>query len=347
MGRDRRWVRPLVGVAILGLLGWRFGAGAFVDGLRRIDGWTLLAGATIGVVTTVCGAWRWVLVSRGLGAPLPLRTAIAECYRSQFLNVTLPGGVIGDVRRGVGHGHGSGDVGRGLRSVLWERTAGQVVLAALTVGALLVLPSPLRSSATVEMPSASDGARRARVFGSVGESSSLATSSITVALLCLVVLVALAAVGRRRGLLPGPGLPRRVGSALVRDVRAGVLGRHTWPGVVAASGVVVTGHVATFVVAARSAGVSAPAPRLMPLALIVLVAMSLPLNVAGWGPREGAAAWAFGAAGLGATAGVATAVVYGVMSLVACLPGAVLLVMAGRRRSLGTPTVVAQEAVRV
>lgn len=292
MRRDRRWVRPLVGVAILGLLGWRVGAGPFVDGLRRIDGWTLLAGATIGVVTTVCGAWRWVLVSRGLGAPLPLRTAVAECYRSQFLNVTLPGGVIGDVRRGVGHGHGSGDVGRGLRSVLWERTAGQVVLAALTVGALLVLPSPLRSSATVEMPSASDGAGRAVVFGSVGGSSSLATISITVVLLCLV-LAALAAVGRRRGLLPGRGRPGRIGSALVRDVRAGVLGRHTWPGVVAASGVVVTGHVATFVVAARSAGVSAPAPRLLPLALIVLVAMSLPLNVAGWGPREGAAAWAF------------------------------------------------------
>ncbi|MGJ3561879.1 hypothetical protein ACR6C2_41015 [Streptomyces sp. INA 01156] len=28
--------------------------------------------------------------------------------------------------------------------------------------------------------------------------------------------------------------------------------------------------------------------------------MALPLNVGGWGPREGVAAWAFGAAGLGA-----------------------------------------------
>jgi uncharacterized membrane protein YbhN (UPF0104 family) len=346
MRRDRRWVRPLVGVAILGLLGWRFGAAPFVDALRRVDGWTLLAAAAIGVVTTVGGAWRWVLVSRGLGAELPLRTAVAECYRSQFLNVTLPGGVVGDVRRGVGHGHGSGDVGRGLRSVLWERTAGQVVLAALTVGALLVLPSPLRPAGAAEVAAPAVGASPSFV-PAVDGSSSLATTSTAVLLGCLLALVAVAIAYRRWERLSALNLASRLGSALGRDVRAGVLGRHTWPGVVGVSGVVVTGHVATFVVAARSAGVSASTVRLLPLALLVLVAMSLPLNVAGWGPREGAAAWAFGAAGLGASAGVGTAVVYGVMSLVACLPGAVLLLMSRRAGALHAPTIAQQEAARV
>jgi glycosyltransferase 2 family protein len=56
-----------------------------------------------------------------------------------------------------------------------------------------------------------------------------------------------------------------------------------------------------------------------------MLAMVLP-SVAGWGPREGATAWAFAAAGLGAELGVATAVVYGVMVLVASLPGALVLV---------------------
>ena len=55
-----------------------------------------------------------------------------------------------------------------------------------------------------------------------------------------------------------------------------------------------------------------------------MLAIVLP-SVAGWGPREGATAWAFGAAGLGADLGVATAVVYGVMSLVASAPGALVL----------------------
>jgi hypothetical protein len=71
---------------------------------------------------------------------------------------------------------------------------------------------------------------------------------------------------------------------------------------------------------------------MIPIALLVMVAMVLP-NVGGWGPREGVTAWAFGAAGLGAQRGVATAVVYGVMVFVASLPGAAVLLLAWFRRS--------------
>ena len=93
------------------------------------------------------------------------------------------------------------------------------------------------------------------------------------------------------------------------------------------------GQVLTFLVAARAAGVTAPTGTVVPLALLALVAMSVPLNVAGWGPREGVTAWAFGAAGLGAAQGVSAAVVYGVLVFVACLPGAVVLL--ATRRSPG------------
>jgi len=71
---------------------------------------------------------------------------------------------------------------------------------------------------------------------------------------------------------------------------------------------------------------------MLPLALLVLLAAALP-NVAGWGPREGVTAWAFAAAGMGASLGVATAVVYGVMVFVASLPGAAVLVVAWVRRA--------------
>ena len=69
---------------------------------------------------------------------------------------------------------------------------------------------------------------------------------------------------------------------------------------------------------------TAPPSQMLPLALLVMLAAALP-NVGGWGPREGVTAWAFAAAGLGASLGVATAVVYGVMVLVASLPGAAVL----------------------
>src|SRR5213076_3487246 len=69
------WLRPLGGAAILALLLWRLGSGAFLAGLRLIDGWALAAALGIGLLTTVCCAWRWRLVAEGLGVRLPLRSA--------------------------------------------------------------------------------------------------------------------------------------------------------------------------------------------------------------------------------------------------------------------------------
>src|SRR6185312_10912959 len=129
----------------LAVVVWRLGTGPFADGLRAIDARALAAAAAIVVVTTVSCAWRWTVVARGLGVPLSLPTAVAAYYRSVFLNLTLPGGVAGDVHRGLRHGRDVHDVGRALRAVAWERTAGQFVQAVLTVAVLLVLPSPVRS----------------------------------------------------------------------------------------------------------------------------------------------------------------------------------------------------------
>jgi uncharacterized membrane protein YbhN (UPF0104 family) len=304
MHRDRSWLSPVGGLCIVAFLVWRIGAGPFVDAVRHLDAGSVALASAIALVTTVCGAWRWVLVARGLGAELTLRSAVSESYRSQFLNVTLPGGVLGDVHRGVRHGRDGGDLGRGLRSVVWERSAGQVVLAVVTGIVLLVVPvtSEMRSGTGVLV---------------------LSVAAVLLGAALVVVLV------RSRIHRPDSRVVRVV-RAVSADLGAGVLGRRTWPGVLGSSTAVVVGHAATFVVAARAAGVTAPTTRLLPLALVVLVAMSLPLNVAGWGPREGAAAWAFGAAGLGAAAGVGTAVVYGVMVLVSSLPGAVVLAL-GRR----------------
>ena len=82
---------------------------------------------------------------------------------------------------------------------------------------------------------------------------------------------------------------------------------------------------------------------MLPLALLVLLAAVLP-NIGGWGPREGVTAWAFAAAGLGASRGVATAVVYGVMVFAATPAG-----RRGPRGRLGAPHpvgAVARAAIR-
>lgn len=95
-------------------------------------------------------------------------------------------------------------------------------------------------------------------------------------------------------------------------------------GVAASSVVALAGLTVMFLVAASATGTS---PSLA-VVLLVLLAAAVPLNVGGWGPREGAAAWVFAAAGLGAAHGLAASVAYGVMALVATLPGLLVLVAA-------------------
>jgi uncharacterized membrane protein YbhN (UPF0104 family) len=111
------------------------------------------------------------------------------------------------------------------------------------------------------------------------------------------------------------------------------------PAVVGLSVLALGCYLAMFVVAARAAGSAAPVAELLPMLVLALLAMSLPLNIGGWGPREAAAAVGFGAVGLSAAQGLATAVVYGVLGLVACLPGAAVLgLRAARRRTApGSP----------
>ncbi|MGC0386366.1 uncharacterized membrane protein YbhN (UPF0104 family) [Streptomyces sp. SAI-129] len=292
----RTHLGTLAGTVVLAVLLWRLGTGAFLDGLGRIDGATVLAALGIGLVTTVFSAWRWALVARGLRIRLPFAAAVADYYRALFLNAALPGGVLGDVHRALRHGRGAGDLGRGVRAVVLERAAGQLALTAVGVVVLLTMPSPV-----------------------LGEARRFAPPAGLALLGALAVALALRM--NRTPVRRGRALRAALGAA-----RAGLLSRRTLPGVALSSVVVLAGHLVMFVLAARVAGSAASVAQLTPLAVLALLAMGLPLNVGGWGPREGVTAWAFGAAGLGAGTGLGTAVVYGVLSLVASLPGAVVLV---------------------
>jgi glycosyltransferase 2 family protein len=299
--RRRAWAeaRLLGGVLILAVVIWRLGLGPFLDGLRGLGPGTLLAAIAIGALTTVCSAWRWRVVAAALGHGLPLPGATAAYYRSQFLNCALPGGVVGDVHRGLQHGIEVCDLGRGLRAVVWERVAGQVVQASIALAVLLTLPSPVRAA----MPAVVTA-------GAVAAGFLLLTGRSVV----------------RHGPARLAGAVRTAGV----EARSVLLQPAAVRPVLVTSLLVVGGHLGMFLLACRAAGVHGTPQQLLPLALLVLLAAAVPLNVGGWGPREGAAAWVFAATEWGAGAGAAVATAFGVLTLVAVLPGAVVL-LAGRR----------------
>jgi glycosyltransferase 2 family protein len=294
--RGWAWARLLAGVVVLGALLLRFGTGPFADAWR-VTTWPAVAVAVVlTAVATLTSAWRWRVVSRSLGLPLTVRESVVAYYRSQFLNSVLPGGIVGDAHRAVRHGRAAGELGTGVRATAWDRVGGQAVQVTLAVLAVVLLPSPWRGSVT----------------GAVG------------ALVLLGALGAAWLVVRRRS----ERWPSRDLRALLR------------PGVllplVVASCLTAAAHLAVFAVAVQAVGVHPSPPVLVTTGLVVMVGSAVPLSVAGWGPREGVTAWAFGMVGLGAAAGLTASVVYGVLAAVATLPGVVVLttdVLARRRTS--------------
>jgi uncharacterized membrane protein YbhN (UPF0104 family) len=286
------WLKLVVGAGIIGGLFWQLGTQSFVDGLRVISVGEIFAALGIGLATTVLSAWRWCLVARRLGLRLSLPRAVLDYYRALFLNAVLPAGVLGDVQRAVQHGQQEGDVGRGVRAVVLERIAGQAVVVVAGVAVLLAVPS-------LGLP-----------------------RDIILIVLGVVAVLAIAFIAARRWVRGNTGLSRTMD-----DIRAGLLARDAWPGITLLSAAALAGHITLFVVAAHAAGSTAPIAQLVPLMVLSLLAMGLPVNIGGWGPREGVAAVVFGAAGLGAAQGLTTAVVYGVLALVASLPGAGVLLL--------------------
>jgi len=297
-------LRLAVGVAVLWFLVRQLGAAPFKDGLRAVTWPAVVAAATLTALTTVCSAWRWRVVARALGVDIGLPGAVCAYYRSLFLNSVLPGGVLGDVNRAVTHGRQAGDVARGLRAVGWERLWGQVVQAVVTVVVLLTLPSPVRPALPYVL---------AGVAGMAG-------------------CAALAVRGAARR---GRSRLTRAARAVSADLRHGLLAPGVWPQATLASVLVVAGHTATFVIAARVAGCTAPLGELVALLMVVQTVVVIPLSIGGWGLREGAAAWVFAAAGLGAATGVTVATLYAVLMLIAVAPGAGLLLGDAVRRRRG------------
>ena len=263
---------------------------------------SVLAALGLGLLTTVASAARWCLVARGLGLRLPLAAAVSDCYRALFLNSVLPAGVLGDVHRAVGYGRQIGDVGRGVRVVALERVTGQLAIIVVGLGgAGRVAAGPARDPAagpraarpSCSRPSPCSPPRSlwaARAPRAARIRGALRSARRRRALRCPVpvdVAGPAGAVGGRAGRLPRPVRRRRPGRRHAGDACSSCFRCWCW---------------ACLRWRCRST------------------------SEAGARARRSTAV-AFGAVGLGAAQGLTTAVVYGVLGLIACLPGAVVLLL--------------------
>ncbi|OAZ98673.1 hypothetical protein ADS46_15435 [Halomonas sp. G11] len=302
------WLRRVVvSGLLLGAVALWVDPRAIVAQVQRFSlGWVLLA-LLISVGQVALSAWRWQLTARLIQVPMRFGYALREYYLALLVNQLLPGGVLGDAGRAHRHASQSASRGRAWRAVIIERVSGQVAMGLLTLVALAL--SPLWHAALGWS-----------VWLSIGVAGALCVGGIS-------ALVGLA----RKGSVNLPGWCLSVG----RDIQRGLLTAGVWPLQLLSSLTIVLSYGLVMVCAARAIGVELPVSSLLALAPVVLLAMLVPLSVAGWGVREGAAAGVWMWVGLPVAQGVAVSLAYGVVVLLASLPG--LWVAIGRRHAALPP----------
>jgi uncharacterized membrane protein YbhN (UPF0104 family) len=292
----RRLLRLGVSAGLLALLAWRLDVGEVALRLGDLrPGWVFGALA-VSVVQVVASAWRWRYTARRLGLDLPMGVATREYYLATLLNQVLPGGVAGDVTRAWRHADRAVSGTGAISAVLLDRLSGQAVMTAVALlsGAVLLVGS------------------------GAGPAPGVAGASVIVGAALILAWVGSRLVPR---VMRFPPVAR-----IVEDARRALWGS-ALPVQLAASLAVVASYLAVFVMAARSVGVGTPLPTLLPLVAPVLVTMLIPITVAGWGLREGAAGALWHSVGLTAADGVAVSVAYGLLVLLSSLPGALFLVL--------------------
>ena len=321
-GTRRFLLRVVVSASLLLLLVFVVDVGEVAARLGGMDpGWIVVALA-LSVVQVLVSAWRWRYTARRLGVRLPMGSAVSEYYLATFLNQVLPGGVLGDVSRAwrharrsppTGSGGASGDDAlRPVHAVILERASGQLVMTAVALVSAVLLLLPRTDATASWLPD--------HPLTRVPLAVSVPTAA---ALLFFTGWLVWRAVRR---MVRFPALDR-----FLDDGRQALLGS-ALPAQLGLSLFVVATYVAVFVVAARAMGVDTRPSVLVPLVPPLLVTMLIPLSVAGWGVREGAAALLWGAVGLTAAEGVAVSVAYGLLVLVSSLPGAAVVLLTLRSR---------------
>ena len=285
-----RW---LFTVLVIGFVIRSIDSGELWQELARFSPYVLVPALALTVFQVALSAWRWRYTVERLGLPLAYGVAVREYYLATFLNQVLPGGVLGDVNRAWRHGSGAGERLSAVHGVAIERLSGQLVLALVVVISGIWLLGSGRVAA-----------------GQLNGGLLLGAGVIGAFLaLWLALKTGLAAYLQR----------------LRRDLYESLLNRTVLPVQIGSSLLVLASYLGVFLCLAWGAGYiesTESAAIIVSLGSILLLSMVVPLTVAGWGIREGAAALLWPMAGLPAEQGVALSVGYGALVLASSLPGA-------------------------
>jgi glycosyltransferase 2 family protein len=308
-----RWLRLGLGLSLLAATLAVVDRDVLAARIAAVDARYLALGGLIALPQLALCALRWRYTARRLGVPLRFREALREYGLSVSLNLLLPFGVLGDGLRVLRHRERLAQarvparhtqLTAALNAALLERSSGQLV-----VGLCALVAAPLW------WVQRADGPRMALAACT----GALALCALPLALVRLLL----------KGAATHRALPAPL-RVLASDFQRGLFARRAFAVQLGLSAGVLLTLIAQLYCALAGVGLSLSplaAARVFPL---VLLAMTIPLSLAGFGPREAATAGLYHALALSEADGAAFALAYGTLSLMAAMPA--LLCFAWARR---------------
>lgn len=289
-------LKATVSVGLIAWLATRIDLEPMRDAFATLDpAWTALAFVFLGAQLVLAGL-RWSWIHAGRRQALAPRDAVELAFVGQFFNQTLPSAIGGDAVRAILAAKRGLTGSQAASGVILDRGLALIVLVALMAFAAPILPA------------------QAAVW------------SAAIAFASLAALAAGLLLARRmRPFLPAwRALDWAYGVA--DDLRA-ILAD---PKLLIASLTVHLGVIATFWALAKALDV--PAGFALCLAAVppVVLLSTLPISLAGWGVREGAAVFMFGLAGIASGDALALSIAFGLAQIAIGVPGLILW-LKGRR----------------
>jgi uncharacterized membrane protein YbhN (UPF0104 family) len=303
-------VKAAISLALLYVAVGRVNPSMLGERLSQIELAWLIAAIAVLALQALLVALRWREIAMACGAAIPVVRTFKFTLIAGLFNQTLPSTVGGDAARIWLMAREGAGWAKATYSVLIDRAAGVLLLAALVLACLPWSFDLIRDP--------------------VGRAALL-----VIGLACVVGPAVFVALGVRRWpLLERFRVTRhvaeaaRVAGGLVRAPRAG--------GLVALLSLVI--HLMTIAAAWLSAkSVAAPFDFLHALLLIppILLIATIPISIAGWGVRESAMVMAFAYAGLPESDGLLVSVLLGAAMFTVGIAGGIVWLASGL--SIGLP----------
>ena len=270
---------------------------------ETIDPLMLLACAVLMAVQISLGALRWGMVLRALSGTFTHMQIFCLYYIGVFFAIVLPGAVGGDaMRRWYSRRAGLG-LATSINSVMLER--------AITVLGLVLLVAAMQPLLLDRVPN----------LPGVWVFPFLSVAGIA-GILFLAVLDNLPESYYRWRIVRGLGLLAADTRHVCFRLRSGL------PLLAVAIFDHINLSLAVYVLA-RGLDLDVDALDCIVLVPPVILIMTLPISIAGWGVRETAMVAAFGFVGVSAQSALVLSVLFGIMTMVTALPGGLVFLMTG------------------